>query len=226
MPIEYRQSTGRWHDTESGQFVPKSRVVFERKKEIARLETRLAGLGRLVGTGKIPVSEFQTRMMETIKASHIRMAALGAGGKDNLNNAIYGAVGGRLSQESNKYLKNFGKRLVEDKDITLEYIIWRSKLYAKSANRTFHKARKIERIIAGSTLARRRLGGNKNHCLQCPYLTTNGKFVPVEDVTAIGDRCDCMGNCQCEIDYLNIATGKTYSFDKIGSIVERVVKSS
>jgi hypothetical protein len=195
----------------------------ERQKEIARLETRLAGLGRLVGTGKIPIAEFQTRMMETIKASHIRMGALGAGGKDNLNNAIYGAIGGRLNQEGNKYLKAFGERLASDKDISLEYIIWRSKLYAKSSNRTFHKARQIERIIAGSTLARRRLGGNRNHCPECPSLTTNEKFVPIEQVTAIGDRCSCMGSCLCIIDYRAISTGKTYSLSRIEGILDKVI---
>jgi hypothetical protein len=217
MTYEYRTSTGRYHDPVTGRFVGRAEVLQQTFLEEARLKTRLQGHTRLLLAGKIDLPEWQTRFAQSIKESHLRMSALGAGGKDKLSNAHFGSVGGILRKEYS-YLDNFAKG-IENGEFSEKYILARAGLYAASTRRSFFKGEQISRAIAGVTLAKRVLDSQSKHCNDCPaYFTPD--WTPIENIVVPGEACACGGRCRCTIIY-KAAERTTISLsDRLEAILE------
>ncbi len=139
------------------------------------------------------------------------MALLASGGKDGISKAGYGATGNRLKEEY-AYLRNFVNAvrgsatasLVAKGELTEKRIIYRAGLYANSSTAAFYKSEQISRIEnRGSKilLAKRSLAGGVAHCLDCPALSTNGQWLPAEQVTLPTRKCVCRSRCKCTISY-------------------------
>ena len=216
MPYEYRASTGRYHDTETNLFVSRGEILNQTFLEESRLKVRLKGHARLLTNGAITLEEFQIRMAQSIKESHLRMSALGAGGKDRLSNAHFGSVGGILRKEYS-YLDNFS-RGIQAGEYSAKYIIARAGLYAASTRRSFFKGEQISRAIAGVTMAKRVLDSQAKHCADCPAYSTNG-YVPIEDIVVPGEACACGGRCRCSIVYKNSGRSPINLSDRLETII-------
>lgn len=198
MAFRYSDRSGRYRDLKTGKFISRANVLLETDKEVARVKTRLQGHTQLLLDKRITLAEWQARFTATLKDSHLRMSALGAGGKDRLTSSHFGSIGAILRKEY-QYLYRFSKGIKEG-EYSDRYILNRAGLYATSVRRSFFKGEQISRAIAGVRLAKRVLDQNAFHCQQCPMYSTRG-FVPIEEIVVPGQACDCGGRCRCSIIY-------------------------
>jgi hypothetical protein len=198
--LRFNPATHRYHNIETGRFVSRSEVLGLVDKEVLRLETRLKGHARLLAGGKIEISEFQIRMAESLKDSHIRMATLGAGGEKAMNSQQYGHVGQGLKQQY-KFLYQFGKDL-ESGSLSEKRILSRASQYAQSANTAFHKSEFVARGKQGF-YAKRLLDPQSRHCAECVgYQQLQWTLVNL--VVPPGVNCSCGGRCRCRLIFQKV----------------------
>jgi hypothetical protein len=198
--FEFDARSHRYRNAETGRFVRYAEVLKLADEEVNRLEVRLSGHARLLNSGKIGVGEFQTRMAESLKESHLRMAMLGAGGKKAMNPTQYGHVGQQLRKQY-EYLYKFGRTL-EGQTLTEAQILRRAKSYAKSANIAFRQAEMTARGQVGF-YGKRLLDPQARHCVECishQVLT----WTLVSQITPLGVNCSCGGKCRCRMVFRKI----------------------
>lgn len=215
--IGFSVASGRYRNKETGRFVSRADVLRLVDNEEARLKTRLQGHTRLLLAKKIDVAEWEKRFATTIKESHIRMSTLGAGGKDNLTNAHFGAIGASMKQEY-RYLNRFAKG-IERGEYSERYILSRAKLYSASTKKSFYKGEQIARAIAGVRLAKRVLDPQSRHCADCPAYQKLD-WVPIETIVPPGQACACGGRCRCSIIYKPIERNPINLSDRLEAIIE------
>lgn len=199
MRYRYEKNTGQFRNLETGRFAPFSDIENALEVEVTALQNKLGQHGLNLADGRIDISTFQRLMAQDIKDSHIRMAAMGAGGNTRLTKRAYASIGGRLKDEYVNYLYKFGQDLADpSNNYSKQYIIWRSKLYARSPKQSFHAIRHITLQQDGDFEGLRYLDESAKHCAQCPGYVTTG-YVDLSRIVPVGTRCDCRGNCKCKI---------------------------
>lgn len=196
MPVKFDQRTGRYRG-ESGRFVSRADVLRIVDEETARGQVRLRAIARLLVSKRIDIPEFQTRMAEQIKSSHIRLGLLGAGGKEAMTPQHYGTIGFNLRDEF-KYLRNFGKAIAAG-ELDESQVMRRAELYAESSRLSFFAVEKQARQRAGVKLAKRSLDPQAKHCSDCLRHSTDGQWVPISEIVPVGSRCRCRNRCKCQI---------------------------
>ena len=187
----------RYRDAETGRYVKYSQVLEVVDVEVNRLEVRLKGHARLLSQGKIDIAEFQTRMAQSLKESHLRNAAVGAGGTEQLSASHYGKVGAQLKAQY-KYLHNFGEDLSAGK-LTPEQALSRAGSYSKSAKTSFFAAEFTSRDKVGFYV-KRLLDAQSNHCQSC-ISYQRLQWTLIQLVTPPGVDCECGGRCRCRLVY-------------------------
>jgi hypothetical protein len=217
MGIVFNPKSGRYRNEQTGRFVSRTEVLKLVDTETARLKVRLQGHTRLLLAEKITLSDWESRMAETIKESHLRMVMLGAGGKSRVTNAHFGAVGASLRSEY-KYLHRFAAQISRG-ELTPRQILSRAAMYAASTRKSFYKGEQISRVIAGVTLAKRDLDPLARHCPDCLRHSTNGEWLPIEMVVVPGHRCQCGGRCRCSIYY---KTGEVAPITNLSDRLDRI----
>lgn len=197
------KKTGRYLDTSNNRFVSRNIVL----KQIDRINNRSkiymrSQAIRLVSR-QISLSQFQALMIDEIKRSHLCMGLLSCGGKDNVSKANYGAIGNRLKEEY-QYLTRFALAIANG-ELSEKQIINRASMYSNSSASAFYKSEQISKIenrMGRILLAKRDLDpGVFAHCSECPALSTNGKYLPVEQVKIPTRACSCRSRCRCRITY-------------------------
>jgi hypothetical protein len=186
---------------DKGQFVPRPEITRLLNQEIGRSEARLKAHTRLLTQGKIHLAEWQIRMAETIKTSHLQMAMLSSGGKEQLTPRHYGAIGSQLRKQF-EYLDNFARDLYAGK-VTPTQAIRRSGLYAESVKITFSRAEQISRIEEGFNAGKRILDAGARHCSECiDYQRL--EWTAIADIIPVGTNCSCQNRCKCRIVFARI----------------------
>lgn len=195
--ISFNPNTGRYRRSD-GKFVSRQTVLNLAEQEQQQLSVRLKGITRLLAGEKITLGEWQLRMAEALKDSHLRLGALGAGGADKLGPQQYGAIGYQL-QRQYQYLDGFANALYNGR-LTIKQAIARAGLYGESAGITFNRIEQISREADGFTEAKRNLDPQARHCPSCLRYATN-KWVPIDQVVSPGTACECQNKCRCQIQY-------------------------
>ena len=195
--VSYDRKVGKYRDDNTGKFVSRDRILRLVDEEAARLSTRMQAHARNLTAGNIDLPTFQRRSAEDLKLSAIRSTLLGSGGKSLTTNAQYGSTG-RLLREQYQFLDGFARDLADGK-LSKAQAIQRASLYGASTRSAFHQAEKIARGREGFKLAMRQLDGASKHCLECIQHSTNGKYVPINEIVAISARCSCAARCRCSI---------------------------
>lgn len=196
--IQFDPRTFRYRSLSTGRFTTRAELLRLLDSEVNRLEVRLKGHARLLTSNRIDLPEFQRRMAHDIKIAHVRTSALGAGGVKQLDAVHFGATGQQLRVQYG-YLGGFGNAIASGK-LTEKQIITRSSSYASSVRVSFHKSEAIARRRNGFAYARRLLDSQSSrHCASCLRHSTNGKYVPIEQIVAIGSNCECKSRCRCFI---------------------------
>ncbi|MEP0872381.1 hypothetical protein NDA01_21435 [Trichocoleus desertorum AS-A10] len=194
--VTYDRRTGQFHGGDR-RFIARAEVLRLVDAEAARLETRLSGHARLLTQDKIGVTEFQLRMAEDVKLSHLRMAAFGAGGEKQLNARHFGTAGQELKRQY-KYLQGFGDAIGQG-ELSEKQILARAKSYGVSARTAFFKSEKLTRESYGAREAKRSLDSQARHCSSCLGHSTRGLWLPIGQVVAPGVDCECNSRCRCRI---------------------------
>lgn len=193
--VGYSRKSGRFRDLETGQFVPRSRVLLELDREIARTSTRLQGITRLMIGQQIDLPEFQIRFAEELKMAHLRLAAFGAGGREQLTPQHFGYVGQTLKQEY-AYLDGFARDLATGR-LTESQVLARASMYAESIAQSFHRSEQQTKSRDGF-LGKRSLDVGAYHCPSCPAYATS-TFIPAAEIVPVGVNCECRRRCRCFI---------------------------
>ncbi|HYX17070.1 MAG TPA: hypothetical protein VE944_22515 [Nostoc sp.] len=200
MPYQFDPSSHRYRDTETGRFVKVADVTKLIDAEVNRLEVRLKGHARLLAQNKIDIPEFQTRMAQSLKESHLRNAAVGAGGTNQLTPTHYGKVGAQLKKQY-KYLHGFGQDLADGK-LTPEQAIRRAGSYAKSAKTSFFESEFTSRGKYGF-YAKRLLDAQSRHCASCISYQRLA-WTLIQNVIPPGVDCECGGRCRCRLVFRKV----------------------
>ncbi len=198
MSVRFDPRTGQCRG-ESGRFVSRADVMRMVDEETQRGQVRLRAIARLLVSERIDVPEFQTRMAEAIKGSHIRLGVLGAGGKGAMTQRNYGQIG-RVLRDEFKYLRGFGQAITAG-ELSESQVMRRAELYATSARLSFFALEKQSRQRSGVRLAKRSLDPQARHCSDCLRHSTNGRWVPIEKIVPVGSRCRCRNKCRCSVQY-------------------------
>ena len=78
----------------------------------------------------------------------------------------------------------------------------RAASYAMSAYATFENNRAQQARDVGVTFGRRDCLSDGASCSTCPELATpEGEYIPIDDITEVGDDGECNSNCRCEISF-------------------------
>ena len=194
----YSRSLGQFQYADTKKIVTRDRVLYALDQEVERTSTRLQGFTRLMASGKIDLAEWQNRMAEEIKSASIRMAAFGAGGKQQLTQRHYGYVGKQLYKEY-QALDGFAQALAGGK-LTQEQALRRAAMYAESTRISFFQAEKTTKEN-DSFLAKRSLQSGAEHCPECLGYDTQGQYIPVPEIVPIGTSCSCRSRCRCFVTF-------------------------
>ena len=138
--------------------------------------------GRDLLARRITLGQYHERMTRDIAQGHIRMMELGAGGRrqltrrhwERLQDQLYGDGPGagdlrRLQRHVDR---------IRSGELTEAQLRDRSRRYGTHVGVSYNGAR-WENLLAEADLweARRGLGANKNHCVDCPGYDTGGAMV-------------------------------------------------
>lgn len=193
--LQFDPKSHRYRNIETGRFVKVAEVIKLVDEEVNRAEVRLKGHARLLAQNKIDIAEFQTRMAQTLKESHLRLAAVGAGGKEQFTPTHYGKVGAQLKKQY-QFLNKFGQDLAEGK-LTKEQAIRRAGMYGKSAKTSFFEAEFTSRGKQGFYV-KRFLDPQARHCEACISFQRL-QWTLIQNVTPPGVDCQCGGRCRCRL---------------------------
>lgn len=198
----YDRRSGRYRSSD-GRYVSRATILNLVDSETARMETRMRAHARLLVQGKLDVAQFQRRMADDLKLSHLRLAMLAAGGRSLTTSQHYGLVGRQL-REQHEYLANFGQDLVAGK-LTPKQALTRAAMYGGSSRVAFHAGEKLTRGREGFVEAIRFLDAGAKHCDPCILHSTNGEWVPIDAIVPPGSRCSCFYFCRCRVNYRRVA---------------------
>lgn len=201
----YDRRTANYRNPQTGRFVPRAAILKLVDEESDRLSTRMKAHARLLTDGKIDLGEFQRRAADDIKMSSIRMGLFASGGKSQTPQSVYGVIGRELRSQYG-FLANFAQDLAAGK-LTKEQAIARAALYGGASRTAFHQAEKVARKREGFLEAKRSLDSAAQHCASCLGYSTNGEWLPVEQVTMPTVNCQCMSRCRCQVVFRRRASG-------------------
>lgn len=199
--IRYDRNSGQYRDLKTGRFVGRSRVLKLLDQEVQRTEVRLAAQTRLLAQGRLTLSEWQTQMAETLKASHLRMAMFASGGREHLESRHYGAIGHQLKRQY-EFLDRFAQDLATGR-LTTAQAVRRSRLYGKSVRLTFFRVENLTRQLEGFTVGRRLLDPQARHCGDC-IQHQRPEWVAIDEIVSPGTACACQNQCRCQVFYAKL----------------------
>lgn len=198
----YDRASGQYRDG-NGAKVGRARIRKLVDQEIGRTEARLKAHTRLLIAGKIDLPDWERRFAQTLKESHLRMAAFAGGGQLNLSSRHYGATGYQIRRQL-EYLDGFAHDLAMGR-LTADRALQRSAMYGKSIRTTFNRIEKLEREIEGFTVAKRSLDPQARHCASCIGYSTKGKWKPIAEVVPAGTNCECQSACRCSVVFARLS---------------------
>lgn len=193
--LQFDPISHRYRDIETGRFVRFPEVTRLIDEETNRLQVRLKGHARLLVSGKLDIAEFQTRVAQSLKESHLRSAAIGGGGVKNLTPTHYGKVGAQLKKQY-QYLYKFGQDLKLG-SMSEKQIIHRAGLYAASIRTSFFEGEFTSRGKIGF-YGKRLLDAGARHCASC-LSYQKLQWTLIANITPPGVNCECGGRCRCRL---------------------------
>ncbi len=184
----------RFREASTGRFVKQTAIYEARDTVIDAAAGQMKSLGLAFGNKTINAAEFETRMMELIKTTHIASMVLARGGFEQMSAADYGFAGAQIKKQY-EYLRGFVR---EAGTLTANQIQARAALYGEALRPTYWAMQNRTREQSGATRAKRMLTA-ADHCAGCVAEAARG-FVPVADLAPIG-TADCRVRCRCYVIY-------------------------
>lgn len=171
------------------------------RSEVKQNEQKFEKLANRLISGNISFQQWQESMSNLIRRSHVNMARLGRGGKDNTFASHYLKTGNDLRTIHYPALRQFSEQIANG-ELSEKQIIARAKLYGSASKNSFEVARLSLYADSPNTVARRRLGACKDHCSDCLRYASQG-WVSLSAIIPPGERCQCRMNCCCSVEIKN-----------------------
>lgn len=181
---------------EGGKVIARESVQAEIDKLTEYVAKEALRIGSSYSKGRISLAEFEVRMRELLKSSHIIASSVGRGGKARMTLSDWGKVGARLKKEYG-YLAKFVRKVSLGK-VSKVATPHRASLYASSVRMSYHTTvHKEETKNSVSDIRVRLVQNSKEGCEECAADAARG-WVAVEDMDEIGSRI-CGNFCLCEL---------------------------
>jgi hypothetical protein len=172
------------------------RVSAESMRNAARMQRRTQQLI----DGGMSLDQWQRDMARDIVRSQFRMAQAGAGTAGNLTPAHLEALRSRIRGEM-AGLNALADDLANGR-ISKKMATYRVGRRGTASGAAFWESQHVSRSD-GRWEARRMLGGNSNHCPDCPGLQVLD-WAPIDAITPVGSDCRCGGRCKCRVEYRQV----------------------
>ena len=194
----YDPVTGRYRGS-NGRFLSQSAVEALVDGRINKLGTLLRRLTNMLSNGDITLVQWQESVREALKLAHVQAAIIGNGGRDNMQASDWGRIGQRLRAEY-RYLEGFARDLLAG-SISTPMAIARIGMYSQAVRGSYWEGSAIRQERQGYSLMRRILDPQAKHCDDCVNFAARG-VVPIGSLPMPGQRCACMSNCKCRVQYM------------------------
>lgn len=200
------RSRGYYYDKALGSYVSKwnGKQVSATyiKQHLTRYEAAvkaelLSKTDRLLA-GKIDLASWQTQMAKEIRDAWRVNAILGKGGYENMTQADWGRLGGRLRAEYAR-LNKFAQD-IKDGKLSDAQIRARITQYSQGPRVAFNDALQAAKKDAAYDLSRRYLGPAE-HCEDCIAYAAMG-WRPIGELPPPGIGSRCGHNCMCEEEFM------------------------
>jgi len=194
----WNSGASRYIDMTTGRFVSQTLVRGGLEDMIDASAANMNLLSQSLLDGNISLANWQSAMMEQIKATHTASAALSQGGWAQMTQSDWGAVG-QLIREQYDYLRNFAAQIASGEQPLDGRVLVRADMYGDASNGTFWEMDKRSHIQDGYNEGRRILESGADHCDDCIAYAADG-WMPIDEIPPIGDS-QCVTRCRCEIEY-------------------------
>lgn len=165
--------------------------------ETQRTRSQLRKLAQQQVRGRLTIDQWDRQFREIIRAAHYQVAAIAAGGESNITPLIRWQVDGLITQEYG-YLQRFTEAINATETPPQIAVLNRAQRYANALKISFSRVEIAVRIAEGGWEGWRQLDPASDACPSCLKYRTPG-FVPLGQIVAIGDECECRNNCACQI---------------------------
>ena len=195
----FDQDSQRWRYPNSGRAVPEPEIrrVLEMRQESVRETMR--DHARQLAAGKINAAEFEIRMRDSVKQSHLQARLLAVGGRENATQGDYGAVGQRVRREY-RYLSEFSATAAKG-GLSEAQLVQRSGMYAGASVRDSYVAGRVRSHVDAGYTQKRRTGPNdKSTCNTC-RTEIGGGWVAIDAPGWQIGHSECLANCRCNIEF-------------------------
>ena len=160
--------------------------------------TRLQRLTDDLTAGRISLEQWQRQVGGAMLRGQMRMAQGGAGTAGRLTPRHLEALRQRLRDELGA-VADVADRIARG-DISEKMLRYRAGKWGYNTGAAFWEAQHIAHSD-GRWLARRSLDPAAEHCPECPNYSTNGEWLPAEQVVPVGSECSCRSRCRCRCDF-------------------------
>lgn len=200
-----RSRAGFRFDLSRGEYIwnANGRTVLQPKLEIEsghltkRYEANMRFQTQRHIDGKISLPQWQRNMRKELRDSWRTQYALGKGGWDQMTQADFGRMGGRL-QAQYRHLNGFAGDMFQGR-LTEKQALARASMYS-TANRTALFDGETAAKVAAGLREERRVLNPAEHCPDCVGYANEG-WVAIGSLPEPGVASVCLSNCKCEKQY-------------------------
>jgi hypothetical protein len=192
----YNRGASRYIDAR-GRFVPQQSIRDELDRSIEQSQRRMRDASESMRTGATTLAEWQTIMMDEIRASHLASHALARGGWAQMTAADYGRAG-RAIRTQYDFLQKFAEQVASGAQRLDGTLTRRALMYLDAARGHYEDIRRREHEIRAFDEERRTLHA-KDSCVDCVRYASLG-WSPIGTLPRIGDSV-CRTKCHCTFEY-------------------------
>ena len=147
---------------------------------------------------QITLAQWEARIARAVSIAILQDSLIGSGGVNQFTDLHLEAIE-QYQQQVLDALHQFAIA-IGDQQQSPKQINARTRRYARAGRTAFHIARMVtfEQVVQ-HTEARRDLDPIAQHCQACIGHSTNGRWVPIDQVVPTGVDCDCGPNCKCRV---------------------------
>lgn len=199
--------SARYRDKQTGRFLSQQNLERLQQRHVAAIGRDIDTIGDLLLRGQISLETWQQATGTGLKTLWLHQAALGKGGVRQMTSSDYLAVG-RSLREQYGYLQSFASDINRGYSIgtdgrqipmTEKRFKARLQLYTKAGSVGFEYGKQEVAKKRGMNFARRFVRSS-HPCSDCPRYARMG-VQPIGILPLPRTRCQCRGNCECEIIY-------------------------
>jgi len=199
----WNTASGRYRSQQTGRYVSFRDVRdLAVERAVSAAENRMAEITQQRIDGTIDTRQWREQMRQEIKTLHVAAAEAASGGRAQMSQADWGAVGARVRAQ-NRWLDRFAQQIDSGAQPLDGRAIRRARMYAQAGRATWEETRRRVRREEGWQEEQRVLGPAE-HCHTvgdlkgCVELA--GRWKPVGQLPGIG-ATPCHTACHCHFTY-------------------------